>query len=435
MNFDIIEQRLARLKKKWPNKKTILFRHRLLIDKKSTYILEKSLDKRDLIYMRFPTNNKIFIGYDNAIKYISKNNLTQFSIKRYHIKSNIKADKIKIFGGSAFSINSSNNFPWNNIPQIQFTIPKFLFSFDKSKKYFIYSSFITKHFKVKTILNEIKNCINDLNFQSINNTNQITLTSKVLIPNELDYLKKIDLIKKNILQKKIKKVVLSRIEQYNISNIEGISTIINNINNAYPNCFNFLIKFNNEDYFFGSTPEKIITKKHLSYQTTAIAGSSKNIDLLNDKKEIEEHNYVIEYLKHVLKKHSNKITIEKTRILDLKYIKHLQTNIKGKTFLNVHILELLKKIYPTPALSGFPNKKALRIINKIENFNRGWYAGALGTYNSEGDGEFYVPIRSALIRKNKIFLYSGGGIVEKSNAEKEWQETTLKFKHLKNILK
>ena len=51
-----------------------------------------------------------------------------------------------------------------------------------------------------------------------------------MIPNELDYLKKIDLIKKNILQKKIKKVVLSRIEQYNISNIEGISTIINNIN-------------------------------------------------------------------------------------------------------------------------------------------------------------------------------------------------------------
>ena len=132
---------------------------------------------------------------------------------------------------------------------------------------------------------------------------------------------------------------------------------------------------------------------------------------------------------------NTKITIGKTKILNLNYVRHLQTHIKGKTSFKIHILELLNKIYPTPALSGFPNKKALKIIDDIENFNRGWYAGALGTYDTNGDGTFYVPIRSALIRKNKIYLYTGGGIVEKSNAEKEWQETVTKLRHLKNILK
>ena len=75
------------------------------------------------------------------------------------------------------------------------------------------------------------------------------------------------------------------------------------------------------------------------------------------------------------------------------------------------------------------------MINDIESFNRGWYAGAIGTYNKNGDGDFYVPIRSALIKKNKIFLYSGGGIVKDSNREKEWEETEVKLEHLKSVLK
>ena len=435
MNFDIIEKRLLRLKKKWPNKKTILFRHRTLINKKSQDVLEKCFNKTDLFYMKFPEDKNIFIGYGKAIKYISKNNLSQFSNKKYHIKSNVKADRINIFGGCAFNIKTSNDFPWKNIPKIQFTVPKFLFLFNNGKTYFIYSSFITKHFKIKNILNEIIKCSNDLNTTSINNKKTVKLTTKHLIPNKKDYLQKINFIKKSIIQKEVKKVVLSRIEQYNISNIHNMSNVINNINNTYPDCFNFLIKFNKNDYFIGSTPEKIITKKKLSYITTAIAGSSRNTDLLEDKKEIEEHNYVIEYLNYTLKKYSDKITTGKTKILDLKYVKHLQTSIKGKTSFNIHILELLNKIYPTPALSGVPNKKTLKIIDKIEPFNRGWYAGAIGVYNSDGDGSFYVPIRSALIRKNKIYFYSGGGIVKKSNGEKEWQETAMKLKHLKNILK
>ena len=130
--------------------------------------------------MKFPENKKIFIGYDRAIKYTSKNNLTQFSKKKYYVKSNIKADIVNLFGGSAFNINSLNDYPWDKLPQIQFNIPKFLFSFDKSKTYFIYSLFITRDFEVTTILNEIKNCINDLNSQPNTNKKQIKLTKNRL---------------------------------------------------------------------------------------------------------------------------------------------------------------------------------------------------------------------------------------------------------------
>ena len=71
----------------------------------------------------------------------------------------------------------------------------------------------------------------------------------------------------------------------------------------------------------------------------------------------------------------------------------------------------------------------MECIKKTETTDRGWYAGAIGTYNENGDGEFYVPIRSGLIKNKSILLFSGSGIVLKSNAEKEWNETVLKLNH------
>ncbi len=435
MNIDIIEKRLNKLKSDWPNKKTILFRHRVSIDKEKNCVLEKYIDKQNLFYMQFPDQKKIFIGYGKAIQYISKNSFTQFSNKTYNIESNIKTDNIDIFGGASFNLKKSNSYPWSNIPKVQFNIPKFLFSFIGDNSHFTYSCQITKHFKVKDILHDIKSCMKELSTQSIKIKNKLRLTRKHLIPDKKEHLKKVDYIKEKITQKKVEKVVLSRIEEYDISKNINLYTIMEGINKTYPDCFNFLIRFKKNEYFIGSSPEKIITKNKLSYITTAIAGTSKNSDLLKNKKEIEEHSYVVKHLKHILKKYSSKIMVSKTKTLNLNYVNHLQTHIKGKTIYNIHILDLLNEIYPTPALSGYPVKKALKTINKIESFSRGWYAGAIGTYNANGDGNFYVPIRSALIKNDKIFLYSGGGIVKDSLSENEWKETKLKLEHLKSVLK
>ena len=75
----------------------------------------------------------------------------------------------------------------------------------------------------------------------------------------------------------------------------------------------------------------------------------------------------------------------------------------------------------------------MELIDSNESFDRGWYGGSIGVFNTNGDGNFYVPIRSALIKNSKIYFYSGSGIVGKSSAEKEWQETQLKLQHLQSI--
>ena len=133
---------------------------------------------------------------------------------------------------------------------------------------------------------------------------------------------------------------------------------------------------------------------------------------------------------------SSNINIPKNpSTLKLDYIYHLYTSITGILKKKTHILELIAKLYPTPALLGNPSKKANSIIDLYESTDRGWYGGCIGMYNDIGDGKFYVPIRSGLIKNNYLLLFTGSGIVSESDSHKEWEETSLKLEHILSYFK
>ena len=66
--------------------------------------------------------------------------------------------------------------------------------------------------------------------------------------------------------------------------------------------------------------------------------------------------------------------------------------------------------------------------------DRGWYAAPLGWLDYEGDGEFSVAIRSALLQGDQATLFAGSGIVEGSDVQREFEETELKFQPLLKAL-
>ena len=70
----------------------------------------------------------------------------------------------------------------------------------------------------------------------------------------------------------------------------------------------------------------------------------------------------------------------------------------------------------------------MKIIRESEHMNRGYYAAPIGWINSEGDGEFVVGIRSALLENQHAYLYAGGGIVAESSSIDEFEETRVKFR-------
>jgi menaquinone-specific isochorismate synthase len=92
------------------------------------------------------------------------------------------------------------------------------------------------------------------------------------------------------------------------------------------------------------------------------------------------------------------------------------------------VLDLVERLHPTPAMGGFPRQRALELIRATESLDRGWYAGPIGWVNREGEGEFVVGIRSALVHGASATLFAGCGIVAESNPAAEYAESGWKLR-------
>ncbi len=107
---------------------------------------------------------------------------------------------------------------------------------------------------------------------------------------------------------------------------------------------------------------------------------------------------------------------------------HLGTTITGELAdPDVTALHLAAALHPTPAICGTPTDSARRLVTELERFDRGYYAGAVGWTNADGDGEWAVSIRCAEVAEHSLRLYAGGGIVPESDPEAELEETSAKF--------
>jgi isochorismate synthase EntC len=87
----------------------------------------------------------------------------------------------------------------------------------------------------------------------------------------------------------------------------------------------------------------------------------------------------------------------------------------------------VEQLHPTPAVGGRPREAALRHIQECEKVDRGWYAGAVGWLDQQGEGEFSVAIRSALLHGNTATLFAGCGIMADSDPQREYAESRLKL--------
>lgn len=150
--------------------------------------------------------------------------------------------------------------------------------------------------------------------------------------------------------------------------------------------------------------------------------------VLNDSKELAEHNTIVDLIRNDLSLVAENVTVEKFRYLDFiqtnrKNLWQVSSQIAGNLPKNYaeNIGDIMVTLLPAGSVSGAPKKKTVEIIRKAENYDRGYYTGIFGIF----DGinlESCVLIRY-LENQNGQFIYkSGGGITFMSDAEKEYQE-------------
>jgi len=91
-------------------------------------------------------------------------------------------------------------------------------------------------------------------------------------------------------------------------------------------------------------------------------------------------------------------------------------------------LDVVKALHPTAAVAGTPRDTAMQLIDELEPFDRGGYAGPVGWLSSDGSGEIAIALRGGVIEQGQIRALAGCGIVSESESEAELSETELKFR-------
>jgi menaquinone-specific isochorismate synthase len=192
--------------------------------------------------------------------------------------------------------------------------------------------------------------------------------------------------------------------------------------------------------FLGATPEGLLRKRGAELTTEAVAGSVSADDtasatrLLESGKDKREHEFVVSEILRVLEPLTSELAPGKREVHRLRTVLHLRTPIHARLREASHVLELVGRLHPTPAVGGVPTAAALEFITRHEPDERGWYAGPVGWFDAAGDGRFVVALRSGIVDGARAELYAGAGIVQDSNAPSELAETRWKLAALLGAL-
>ena len=242
----------------------------------------------------------------------------------------------------------------------------------------------------------------------------------------------------------LRKVVLAR--QVKVVGVRAAETeVIDRLREEYPGCAVFAVA-RGDRCFLGATPELLVRVEGGMVMTGALAGSAprgatEDEDrrfgnaLLASTKDRLEHAVVVEDLRQTIDQVCTEVSVASPpTLLRVANVQHLFTPITGRLQNHLCILDLVERLHPSPAVGGLPREAALAWMSRHEGFDRGWYAGPIGWIDRDGEGEFSVAIRSALLRGREALLFAGCGIMADSDPEMEYTESQLKLRSMVSAL-
>ena len=209
----------------------------------------------------------------------------------------------------------------------------------------------------------------------------------------------------------------------------------------------YLFYFDYGSYkLMGSSPEAQIVVKNHEAEIHPIAGTVKRTgdeledekaanQLTWDPKENAEHVMLVDLARNDLSRTCSNVYVEKGKHLQyFSHVIHLVSIVKGKLPKEISPFKAMASSFPAGTLSGAPKYKAVELINKYENQARGFYGGAIGYANFNGDLNMAIMIRSLMSLNNKLYYQAGAGLVIDSKEENELQEVENKLRALNTAI-
>ncbi|MFJ4038634.1 isochorismate synthase MenF [Microbacterium sp. NPDC090007] len=242
--------------------------------------------------------------------------------------------------------------------------------------------------------------------------------------------------------REVAKVVLARDIVGTVPAGSDLRRLVRSLLEGYPDCWVFAV-----DGLIGASPETLVTVSEGTVTARVLAGTvarggdadadvAASLALIRSTKDQDEHRFAVQSVLTALTPHTSSLAAESQPFtLKLPNVWHLATDVEGVLSEDASCLDLLSVLHPTAAVAGTPTTAAMEVIRRLEPFDRGRYAGAVGWTAASGDGEWAIALRCAQIDRAApssptapITAYAGAGIVADSVPESELLETRVKFR-------
>ena len=198
---------------------------------------------------------------------------------------------------------------------------------------------------------------------------------------------------------------------------------------------------------FGSSPEAQLVVQNQNAEIHPIAGTfARSGDdlkdaklakkLVADKKENSEHVMLVDLARNDLSRHCTDVAVKKYREVQFfSHVIHLVSKVIGKVRKNTPTMQIVADTFPAGTLSGAPKYKAMELIETYEKTSRGFYGGAIGFMDFDGNYNHAIMIRTFVSKNYQLHWQAGAGIVSKSKPENELQEVYNKLGALTKAIK
>ncbi|MGH7972690.1 MAG: anthranilate synthase component I [Limisphaerales bacterium] len=154
-------------------------------------------------------------------------------------------------------------------------------------------------------------------------------------------------------------------------------------------------------------------------------------ELLADPKERAEHVMLVDLARNDLGRVCDFGSVQVKALMSIErysHVMHIVSQVEGRLAAAKTPYELMRATFPAGTLSGAPKIRAMQIISELEQTARGPYGGCVGYFSFNGNLDCCITIRTALLKDGRAFVQAGGGWVNDSTPEGEYQETLNKAK-------
>ena len=203
----------------------------------------------------------------------------------------------------------------------------------------------------------------------------------------------------------------------------------------------YMFYFSSDDIeLSGASPETLAKLDNGKLSTFPLAGTrprgktpdedkALEADLLQDEKELAEHNMLVDLGRNDIGKISQIGTVKVEKYMEIErfsHVMHIGSTVTGTIREDKDAVDAVDAILPAGTLSGAPKFRACQIIDELENNKRGVYGGAIGYLDFAGNLDTCIAIRLVYKKNGTICIRSGAGIVADSVPEKEFEECANK---------